>query len=100
HARHAHRVDRPAPHTTGSGRERGQRREARADQQHRPYYGTRSVGGGSYTWKDNYREVYFSPAKPTPYDGTPGTYTSLNGGRWYGLGQYPTGLIALPPKPR
>jgi hypothetical protein len=65
-----------------------------------PYYGSRSVGAHDFTWNDTYREVYFSPAKPSPFNGVPGAYTSLNGGHWYGLGAYPSGLIALPPKPR
>jgi hypothetical protein len=65
-----------------------------------PYFGTRGLGPGDYTWNDTYREVYWSPAKPTPYDGTPGRYLSVGGGRWYGAGQYPSGLLALPPKPR
>ncbi|MCU1460796.1 MAG: hypothetical protein JWO37_871 [Acidimicrobiales bacterium] len=65
-----------------------------------PLFGTRGLGPGDYTWNDTYREIYFSPARPSPHDGVPGRYMSLDGGHWYGVGQYPSGLIALPPKPR
>ena len=62
-----------------------------------PYFGTRGLHARDFTWNDNFREIYFSPTQGSPYDGVPGRYVSLGGGHW---GTYPSGLLALPPKPR
>lgn len=55
---------------------------------------------GDYAWIDTLREVYWSTENTSEFNGEPGTYVSLNDGRWFTSGQYPTGLIELPPKPR
>lgn len=55
---------------------------------------------GDYTWISTMREVYWSTENTSEFNGEPGTYVSLNGGRWFTAGQYPRGLLELPPKPR
>jgi hypothetical protein len=63
-------------------------------------YPERGFGPGDYTWNNTYREVYWSPTRKSAFNNAPGTYVSLNGGRYFRSGQFPTGLLALPPKPR
>lgn len=63
-------------------------------------YPERGFGPGDYTWNNTYREVYWSPTRKSPFNGVSGTYVSLNGGRWFRAGQFPAGLVTLPPKPR
>jgi hypothetical protein len=60
----------------------------------------RSISPGDYTWNDVMREVYWSPTKKSPFNGAPGTWVSMNGGRWFRTGEFPAALIGLPPKPR
>jgi hypothetical protein len=55
---------------------------------------------GDYTWTDALREVYWSPTRPSSFNRQPGAYVNVNGNRWFQLGQYPSGLLRLPPKPR
>ena len=63
-------------------------------------YPQRGFAPGDYTWNDGYREVYWSPTRKSAFNAEPGSWVSLNGGRWFRSGQFPTGNIALPPKPR
>jgi hypothetical protein len=60
----------------------------------------RSLAAGNYTWNDSLREVYWAPGTPSQFNGVKGTYSSLNGGRSFLDGRFPSGLLALPPKPR
>lgn len=53
-----------------------------------------------YTWWDSMREVYWSTTKTSEVNGEAGSWISLNGGRWFRKGEFPTGLIKLPAKPR
>ena len=60
----------------------------------------RSLAAGNYTWNDSLREVYWAPMTPSQFNGVKGSYTSLNGGRSFLDGRFPSGLLTLPPKPR
>ncbi|HVE91188.1 MAG TPA: hypothetical protein VNE62_02655 [Actinomycetota bacterium] len=65
-----------------------------------PKLSQRSFKPGDYTWVDNLREVYWSTEKTSAFNGEKGRYITLNGGRWFSLGEYPKGQIELPAKPR
>ena len=62
--------------------------------------GQRSLGPGDYTWNDSLREVYWAAGTPSAFNGIKGSYTSLNGGRWFTGAQFPPGTLTLPAKPR
>jgi hypothetical protein len=61
--------------------------------------GQRSFGPGDFTWNDSMREIYWSPKGASEYGG-PGTWRSLNSGKWFRRGELPNAAITLPPKPR
>ena len=63
------------------------------------YSGQRSLGPGDYTWMDTLREFYWAPKTRSAFNNIQGSYTSLNGGKWF-KGQFPGGLLSLPAKPR
>lgn len=52
---------------------------------------------GDYTWTDNMRQVYWSPTRPSSFDGKAGSYVDLFPGRRFSIGQY-GGAWSLPPK--
>lgn len=52
---------------------------------------------GDFTWTDNMRQVYWSPTRPSSFDGKKGSYVDLYPGRRFNLGQY-AGTLSLPPK--
>jgi hypothetical protein len=60
----------------------------------------RSLGAGDFTWNDTMREVYWSPKGLSEYNGVSGVWRSVNEGRWYRRGSYPSQILTLPPKPR
>ncbi|HVF73808.1 MAG TPA: hypothetical protein VM938_02065 [Acidimicrobiales bacterium] len=60
----------------------------------------RSLAAGNYTWNDSLREVYWAPMTPSQFNNVKGSYTSLNGGRSFLDGRFPSGLLSLPAKPR
>ncbi len=63
-------------------------------------FNQRSFSPGDYTWQDTLREIYWSTEQTSRRNGEQGTYVSLNNGRWYEKGQFPSGRFQLPPKPR
>jgi hypothetical protein len=50
-----------------------------------------------WTWTDNMRQVYWSPTRPSSFDGLKGSYVDLYPGRRFNLGDY-AGTLTLPPK--
>jgi len=64
------------------------------------YMNPRGFGRGDYTWIKGMREVFWSPNQQSPFNRQNGTYVTLNNGRWFYPGEYPSGLLKLPPKPR
>lgn len=61
-----------------------------------PRYPPRSVGAGDFTWDDGLREIFFAPKRKSAYNGVSGAWGSLNGGRWFTGGRFPSGPIQLP----
>jgi hypothetical protein len=61
-----------------------------------PRYGPRGVGADDFTWDDGLREIYFAPKRKSAFNGVSGAWGSLNGGRWFTGGKFPTGAIQLP----
>ena len=61
-----------------------------------PGTGRGRVGANDFTWDDGLREIYFAPKRKSAYDGVSGAWGSLNGGRWFTGGKFPTGAIQLP----
>lgn len=53
---------------------------------------------GDYSWNDNMRMVYWSPTRPSSFDGKAGSYVDMFPGKRFELGQYPAGDLVLPPK--
>ncbi|HEX9682289.1 MAG TPA: hypothetical protein VGA13_04360 [Acidimicrobiales bacterium] len=62
----------------------------------------KTVAGGNrdYTWWDSLREIYWSTENTSERNGEVGTYMPVGSGRWFVPGQFPSGLIELPAKPR
>ncbi|MBW3536248.1 MAG: ABC transporter substrate-binding protein, partial [Actinobacteria bacterium] len=65
-----------------------------------PFVQQRSLNRGDYTWNDNMREVYWSPSKPSSFNGENGTYITLNNNRRFNIGEYQSGPYTIPEKPR
>ena len=61
-----------------------------------PRFPPRSVGANDFTWDDGLREIFFAPKRKSAYDGVSGAWGSLNGGRWFTGGKFPSGAIQLP----
>lgn len=61
-----------------------------------PRYGPRSVGPNDFTWDDGLREVYWAPKRKSAFNGVSGAWGSLNGGRWFTGGAFPSGALQLP----
>jgi hypothetical protein len=61
-----------------------------------PRFPPRSVGANDFTWDDGLREIFFAPKRKSAYDGVSGAWGSLNGGRWFTGGRFPSGPIQLP----
>jgi hypothetical protein len=61
-----------------------------------PRYGPRGVGANDFTWDDGLREIYFAPKRKSAFNGVSGAWGSLNGGRWFTGGKFPSGPIQLP----
>jgi hypothetical protein len=61
-----------------------------------PRYGPRGVGANDFTWDDGLREIFFAPKRKSAFNGVSGAWGSLNGGRWFTGGRFPTGPIQLP----
>ena len=60
----------------------------------------RSFAKGNYTWNDDMREVYWSPTKPSSFNGEPGSYITMNNGVRFLPGQFPSSPFVIPEKPR
>ena len=65
-----------------------------------PFLNLNMFRQGDYTWSDDMREIYFSKAKVSHYNGKPGTWVDLNGNKRFKLGEYPSGEPPIPEKPR
>ena len=61
-----------------------------------PRYPPRSVGPNDFTWDDGLREIFWAPLRKSQYNGVDGAWGSLNGGRWFTGGRFPTGALQLP----
>lgn len=88
------------PKLTPANLEQGAARLGKLGSTTHQHSSQRSLGPGDYTWNDSMREVYWAPLTPSAFNNVKGSYTSLNGGRSFLDGNFPNGLLALPPKPR
>jgi hypothetical protein len=61
---------------------------------------TRGFTKGNYSWNRDIRQVYWSPTRPSSFDGSAGSYVDKFPGQRFALGSYATGDFVLPPKPR
>ena len=52
----------------------------------------RELGPDNYAWGQDMREVYWDPDAISTYDGEPGTYVPVDGGRRYVLGEWTNDL--------
>jgi hypothetical protein len=66
------------------------------DKVHDPKQVYVKFGKDDYTAVSDAREVYWDAKAISTIDGKPGAYVSLNGGRRYKLGEWPTGEPQLP----
>jgi hypothetical protein len=64
---------------------------------HDPHLPYLHFAPGKYTWLSDAREVYWSAAATSEFDGKPGAYIALNGGQRYVRGEWTAGEPNLPP---
>jgi hypothetical protein len=65
-------------------------------QSRNPFVSYTHFGQGDYTATSDAKEAYWDANALSPIDGKKGAYVSLNGGRRYRLGEWPTGEPRLP----
>lgn len=53
---------------------------------------------GDFTWIDDMRMVYWSPTRPSSFDGKPGSYVDLFPGQRFKVGDFKPADLVLPPK--
>jgi len=63
---------------------------------HDQYHAMTVLRPGKYTAITDQREVYWDANAPSQFDGKPGSYVPLNGGRRYAPGGWPGGEPTLP----